>query len=36
MFELLGCLVVVATLSDSWEVAFDAQVMREDGVLLLV
>jgi hypothetical protein len=26
-------LVVVATLSDSWEVALDAQVMREDRVI---
>ena len=28
--------MVKATLSNSWEVAFDAKVMREDRVILLV
>ena len=36
MLELLGGLVVIAPLSDSWEVALDAQVMGEDRVILLV
>ena len=36
VLELLGGLVVVATLSDSWVVALDAQVMRKDWVLLLI
>ena len=35
VLELFGGLVVIATLSDSWVVAFDAQVMREDRVILL-
>jgi len=36
MLELLGGLVVVAPLSDSWVVALDAQVMGEDRVFLLI
>ena len=36
VLELMCRLVVVATLSDSWVVALDAQVMREDWVLLLI
>jgi hypothetical protein len=36
MLELLGSLVVIATLSDSWVVALDAQVVGEDRVFLLI
>ena len=36
VLELVCRLVVIATLGDSWEVALDAQVMREDWVLLLI
>jgi hypothetical protein len=36
VLELLGGLVVIATLSDSWVVALDAQVMGEDRVFLLI